>query len=1305
MDSALQTTLGLAEDDSESSAESSKSGESGASAEMPTRLDTFTGLTAAKCDAALTTQDHTGVASDCQLALSDASESDDEPLRLEEDVALHVGNAQDSESDSAPLLPDAATRVSSDWEPGVNMGRWGTRKSKGLGPDAQAMLVNVCLKVKRIPTKVRQRLASIFGTQAQCGSIWNVAGALLCLSPSHINAWFNRLRRNSWALVPSRGGFQTREIATQTGEGDETQNLVRLCLSGASEGRSLRAFERDVTRYALAGGAIGNKNYTRKFAREVEHVGATLLRLLDAQDMQAILPGLGIPGDLAVMFDGVSLDKAMFSRHGSILMIAATYVSPHTLQLCSRMLDAPAMGIESHTGTALKDLVRASLSSPRVQLSEEALRSRLSAIGGDGQIVSGGPDARHGSSKAADLLWKWLHGDEAILCVLWDLFHRADIGAMRAVRECPMANEVFLLAAALDSQFGVNEGRHLFQGVADMLHTDVHKVQGLGGTRKIVAHSSVPRNILHNYKTYVAALHGRLAWKQSGHGKQSLASLISMGRRLCDVSFVSFLWVFSDILEKVVSPFAVVVQGANEPAALRAAERKVLADIDAALVSLDELQERLCVVVLTAQHIHPSSWQAYIPIWRQLPMGRTFPTFVRHVVRLLSESTPSFAGTRLQFPLHPANAEQQKCYGPHCQCVAITQSAKRAARVSITIRLGRRKRKRRLMVPRWVAEGPTRDRGVTLNGGMTPGAYPRNTSWTIPRFQFRPSNKRMPLGWSSNGMFRSRIWPDRAPCQHHAFQWHQKNWKGTCWCRWNSRCHVPESVYVVHAEVNKAIEDARQFLKALRKEMIEILGSVGINEGMKELLESASVCWDWSYLVEHRPEPRHVQAFLRATRLLKPFLKHTVMPDQNLFPNALLSIQASDDMAAQQYMILMDRVRCVAGGDDCIRRLQCGPPKHLMQQALSWRTLKSYSALPVYCFAAVHQVLKVKCPTESWPTMLLAQMLRRASFLISLFMGTLDEQKLPGAAYAPWKVKPQRLSLAGERRTRKRHKDTPVIYGVYSLCVIKTAAGGRLVLIVERNYETSAPDVAAALDGDPWFSNGSSSSAPCCWKVVRTHHRCRVLYPVQATCERLGSFAHKLFEPDQRLTPAPLVDRILLAASLVWCCGSERDEWLVRETTNVLQRVFHKSATQSKKRSRMVGFHDLILQSSEVRAHYKTLEQSGRPAREIGITWDDYAQQIPGPLQGQGTVAVRQECYQNYVPRDLPRAVEEAVRQIIGKNGQIFMPLPVTVVDLHHTQRRWSDSSKSAYLQEWLRSDEGKVWMAELAALHQCDDS
>jgi len=135
-------------------------------------------------------------------------------------------------------------------------------------------------------------------------------------------------------------------------------------------------------------------------------------------------------------------------------------------------------------------------------LSESALRARLSVVGGDGQVVAGGPEHRHKSSKAAELIWCRLHpgasADDAsdiICCVMWDSFHRVDIGGMRAVRQVRMAQEVYDIAAALDSQFGVGEGRNLLMGVAAQLDETPRMVKGLGGTRKVVYYSSIPMNI------------------------------------------------------------------------------------------------------------------------------------------------------------------------------------------------------------------------------------------------------------------------------------------------------------------------------------------------------------------------------------------------------------------------------------------------------------------------------------------------------------------------------------------------------------------------------------------------------------------------------------------------------------------------------------------------------------------------------------------------------------------------------------------------------------------------------------------
>ena len=78
-----QTAVGLAEDDSESSAEFESSSNSGDSAEMTTRLDTSSRLTAAECDATWAIQDDTvqhDTRVDGGLALD--SDDDDEYVKL-----------------------------------------------------------------------------------------------------------------------------------------------------------------------------------------------------------------------------------------------------------------------------------------------------------------------------------------------------------------------------------------------------------------------------------------------------------------------------------------------------------------------------------------------------------------------------------------------------------------------------------------------------------------------------------------------------------------------------------------------------------------------------------------------------------------------------------------------------------------------------------------------------------------------------------------------------------------------------------------------------------------------------------------------------------------------------------------------------------------------------------------------------------------------------------------------------------------------------------------------------------------------
>lgn len=152
-----------------------------------------------------------------------------------------------------------------------------------------------------------------------------------------------------------------------------------------------------------------------------------------------------------------------------------------------------------------------------------------------------------------------------LLCTSWDPFHRIDLACTRAVRSVAAAQELFDLARAVDSLFGVGEGRLIARAAASASGSHLMQTRAPGGTRKVVYVSGVPSNLIRNFQMYVSGLHARLAWRAAGHSAQSLGGLAEVGRRLSSIEFVAFLVMFNDILQQVIRPYALLIQKAVEP--------------------------------------------------------------------------------------------------------------------------------------------------------------------------------------------------------------------------------------------------------------------------------------------------------------------------------------------------------------------------------------------------------------------------------------------------------------------------------------------------------------------------------------------------------------------------------------------------------------------------------------------------------------------------------------------------------------------------------------------------------------------
>ena len=189
-----------------------------------------------------------------------------------------------------------------------------------------------------------------------------------------------------------------------------------------------------------------------------------------------------------------------------------------------------------------------------------ALRRQLAIVGGDGAISAGGPEARRASTGAAEKLWTEVMtpdgGDPlaagvsaaATPCVEWDLFHRVDAAVTNAARSHPAVEEVLSVARTLGALFGTGEGRALYRNSQEALGLARRVVPDQGGTRKLVAITASIEYVADNLAAVHGAMHARLGGARGAAGSQSQGSLVSFGRRVSALNFVTFALAVCDVM-------------------------------------------------------------------------------------------------------------------------------------------------------------------------------------------------------------------------------------------------------------------------------------------------------------------------------------------------------------------------------------------------------------------------------------------------------------------------------------------------------------------------------------------------------------------------------------------------------------------------------------------------------------------------------------------------------------------------------------------------------------------------------------
>ena len=222
------------------------------------------------------------------------------------------------------------------------------------------------------------------------------------------------VRKHGWhPLGKKERGRKKREeenvVSPLTDELNGLRALVRVALANSAERGSHAGFMRETQRLSMAGvhvAGIANP----EFSRLAVSFAAMVLHQMDTEDFNAILLGLGIPSDFSLLADPVSLGVGVRSRHDTLCVICINIISRWTGCSYTPMHSAPAMPHGAHGGEAMADMLLSSLSLHPAHWGIGVLRARMASVCGDGGLCEGGPEHRHSSSKAAEILWHRVHG-------------------------------------------------------------------------------------------------------------------------------------------------------------------------------------------------------------------------------------------------------------------------------------------------------------------------------------------------------------------------------------------------------------------------------------------------------------------------------------------------------------------------------------------------------------------------------------------------------------------------------------------------------------------------------------------------------------------------------------------------------------------------------------------------------------------------------------------------------------------------------------------------------------------------------
>jgi hypothetical protein len=1044
------------------------------------------------------------------------------------DTDMHLPQEDDSVADSSDGRPGESMRLPADdfddrpsrdtgnWIPGQNCGKWLVGRL-GIGVEAQVLLTNMYLTLRQMPTGLLKTVLSHLMPPGQAAVERNFADRLvarLCGVSHSMARWVcNGVRTNGW--VPISSSPLEDSDAGATTVTDELSPItalmvrIRECLHVSHWGRPDTDYTRAMSRLESHGLQLGSKYLGHQFVELVEILAVVAVRSKTADVLARNSPSLGVPSDIAIIWDGVSIGARSFSRHETLYLCGLTYMAwPETKrEQCSTkalFMAGPSAG-QSHTGPEQVKLLLRAFENHPAQLDKHKLASRLAAVGADGAATKGGENAQHSGSGASEMLWSAVHPNaKAGSCpaVEWDLFHRVDLAASKAIEACPAAVEIFDIARVMGALFGTGDGRVMLRATQDLIGQKRLRVPDQGGTRKVVALAHTVDHLLRNMQAFHAALHARRGQGEGakGRGAQTKQHLIQIGRRISNLNFVVFVIFVRDTFQRRVAPIALKAQAVNIASwEMDRLCHEAGADIVRDKAKLFRLQTWCIVSSLLHSYVQKQDLRHLWLILSISDLGNSFPKLVQNMYGLLHAQQFSLCALNME---HHLDSKDHNMLSPRCQCATMRSRPGPAPRRAV------------IELPR----GRRLPNSVQGDRGILRVSVPEWVAFSV----YSPNE------WKPSGLLLPRY---IRVCRETAPPIRLQGVSRFSQAQGSNLCVVPSILPAALKAVVEALAEAALFIDRLAYHWAGyVTGSVGINKTMRETMSNAKLCWDWQALTKIAPTKQQHMAFFELYLSLRPALLTAEWPtsiDFAWLTKTWPEIKGTGNTMWNQYQTMMRRVRLAAGHKSEDTRHWWDNQIFLVQSVLHSPCLSCSLGRCAPFRSARHN--DIRC--------ILGLILRFASASVSdnspPFRVSQADVAAPGCG----------RTLKAARKLRHQHLFRGSEGSFASLA--SSCLKGHLVRVVHIGEGTANEvGIASTMMTDRRMVFPDKHGRHC-WHAVRVYLRTRMQRAPESGVERWGSLLHDLWDVKAGWHPARMVSRLHIREAGVQ--GSATDENLVHE--------------------------------------------------------------------------------------------------------------------------------------------------------------